>query len=97
VRTWFQAFAFEFNLYRLRFGRSTLNRVKEFTIPGPGEYKAGSALTDSRAVTGPFKSASTRPDPNGNKAELLPPGPAFYKPASVSKKSFHLNAHKRFV
>ena len=80
-----------------RFGRSTLNRVKQLPAPGPGEYEKPGALTDNRAVTGPFKSTSNRPDPNGNKADALPPGPAFYKPAVVGKKSFHLNAQKRFV
>ncbi len=32
------------------------------------------------------------PDP-----ELLPPGPAYYNPDSVSKKSFHLNARQRWL
>ena len=81
-----------------RFGRSTLNRVKQFTVPGPGEYNdLPGALSDNKAVTGPFKSMSNRPDPNGKKPEALPPGPAFYTPAVVGKKSFHLNAQKRFV
>lgn len=75
-----------------------MNRVKEFTVPGPGEYSSiPGALSGKRAVTGPFRSTSHRPDPSGQKAEALPPGPAFYKPATVGKKSFHLNAHKRFV
>ena len=32
------------------------------------------------------------PDP-----ELLPPGPAYYNPDNVSKKSFHLNARQRWL
>ena len=82
-----------------RFGTSTLNRAPKMVVPGPGEYRRSGAFSDDKAVTGPFKSTSNRPDPNGHKAELLPPGPAYYKPANniLGKKSFHLNAHKRFV
>mmetsp|Transcript_1731 Transcript_1731/g.3908 ORF Transcript_1731/g.3908 Transcript_1731/m.3908 type:complete len:398 (+) Transcript_1731:261-1454(+) len=80
-----------------RFGRSTLNRVKEFKVPGPGTYGAKSGLNKHRAVTGVFKSTSDRSDPVAH-AEALPPGPAFYKSEGpVGKKSFHLNSLKRFV
>ena len=80
-----------------RFGRSTLGRVKHEGNPGPGAYEAPSALHERRAVVGPFKSTSDRIGTAGGKATAAPPGPAFYNPGMVGKKSFHLNAQKRFV
>jgi len=67
--------------------------------------KASKSGLNNNGASGAFKSTSDRPDPThyrtpeerGWKAEALPPGPAFYKPADAGRKSFHLNVCKRFV
>lgn len=72
-------------------------KTKNDTLPGPGAYFINltkkvekTAINSSSA----FKSASRR----GNDFKSTkPPGPAFYRPNRVEKKSHHLNASKRWV
>lgn len=75
------------------------NRKKKMEPPpGPGHYHENIHDRQDEPVlvsSSFFMSNVARirgPDP-----ELLPPGPAYYNPDNVSKKSFHLNARQRWL
>lgn len=72
---------------------------EETASPGPGSYynpEASSSLSkmSEASSSSVFKSKTKR---GLQRPRANPPGPAFYKPVAVFKKSHHLNAIKRWV
>lgn len=79
-----------------RFGIPFERKTVDDDVPGPGAY-APTIKTVPRvsASSHVFLSNVNR---LGTKSKAVkPPGPAFYKPAPISKKSFLLNASRRWV
>ena len=80
-----------------RFGKPYMKKTIDDDPPGPGSYyrmtERGRALVSSSWGLSKSK--------RGIEAQLggtrRPPGPAFYKPAKAMKKSFMLNAGRRWV
>jgi len=64
------------------------------TTPGPGTYDTYEPKPASNS-TSVFKSTSAKTC--SNKQTTTPPGPAFYKPATNLKRSFHLNATRAWI
>lgn len=80
-----------------RFGRPNEKRTSTMLTPGPGSYESKSGLNPN-GTSGAFQSTSLRTDAFGQgNPSAMPPGPAFYHPAVNDKKSFHLNARKRWM
>eukprot|EP00239_Pterosperma_sp_CCMP1384_P007029 CAMPEP_0197855260 /NCGR_PEP_ID=MMETSP1438-20131217/26270_1 /TAXON_ID=1461541 /ORGANISM="Pterosperma sp., Strain CCMP1384" /LENGTH=381 /DNA_ID=CAMNT_0043470299 /DNA_START=345 /DNA_END=1487 /DNA_ORIENTATION=+ len=84
-----------------RFGIPTEPRVIREEVPGPGAYSSSNTVGAYTTTTGSqsvFLSATARyQDEMSTVAGLAkPPGPAFYNPMNLGKKSFNLNARKRW-
>ena len=78
-----------------RFGRPMKVKVSQFSVPGPGTYNLHPKdLEKSPVNSSAFMSESDR-DPL---KIVRNPGPAFYRPIIIAKKkSFHLNAERKWV
>mmetsp|Transcript_18514 Transcript_18514/g.63093 ORF Transcript_18514/g.63093 Transcript_18514/m.63093 type:complete len:92 (-) Transcript_18514:61-336(-) len=83
-----------------RFGNPVDPRVARAHVPGPGTYEHDD-LVGTSGVSGAavFVSTTTRQIDKEMTFGALgkPPGPAFYNPTVVDKKSFHLNGRKRWM
>lgn len=83
-----------------RFGVPIEPRVNRGCVPGPGAYEAPGTI-GTRGVSGASAFVST----TGREIDRImtvgalnkPPGPAFYNPIHVDKKSFHLNGRKLWM
>jgi len=77
-----------------RFGQPYVRKTVQESTPGPGWY--GQETEQKRAVaSSSFFMSGVRRD-NAQGAQK-PPGPAYYKPDLVNKKSFLLNATRKWV
>lgn len=77
-----------------RFGQPYVRKTVQESTPGPGWY--GQEAENHRAVaSSSFFMSATRRDGSG--VAQKPPGPAYYKPDLVNKKSFLLNATRKWV
>lgn len=93
-----RASSFFSNTQHDRYGRPYVRKVTTGDTPGPGAYTADVTAEAPRltAASATFLSASDRGADPFRKA-VRPPGPAFYKPEPVGRKSFLLNAAQRWV
>lgn len=68
-------------------------------LPGPGAYDVASQGLQAcqTSISSPFASKVPRSNFPVKRNPQEPPGPAFYKASLPGRKSFHLNARKRFV
>jgi len=85
------------NLNCDRWGVPFERKTMDDNVPGPGAYSKPVVHTTTRvsASSHVFLSNVHR---LGNRSKgVKPPGPAFYKPSQVPKKSFLLNAARRWV
>ena len=83
-----------------RFGRPYARKTTQDPVPGPGAYGNVTEDTAPRALAS--SSAFLSETKRGIDAQLgagggKPPGPAFYRPRQKMKKSFLLNASRRWV
>ena len=78
-----------------RFGQPLRPKRAKSGVPGPGAYTVSGEKREKLPVSGAvFMSESKRDDSFLSKA----PGPAFYRPVILpKKKSFHLNAERKWV
>jgi hypothetical protein len=78
-----------------RFGHLLRPKRARSGVPGPGAYEVTRELKERQPVCGAaFMSESKRDGRGMAKA----PGPAFYRPTIVAKKkSFHLNAERKWL
>lgn len=77
-----------------RFGRSARStHSADFVARGPGAYTPTEAKSPYKGMVSVFASKTVRIAD----AATLAPGPAFYSPQYVTKKSFHLNTGKANV
>jgi hypothetical protein len=76
-----------------RFGDAYVKRTMADATPGPGWYGTEAERQRGVASSSFFMSATGRSGDRGRKA----PGPAFYKPDRTIKKSFLLNATRKWV
>merc|ERR1712070_949793 len=76
-----------------RFGQPYVKRTMVDATPGPGWYGKEGERERGVASSSFFMSGTGRSGDNGRKA----PGPAFYKPENPTKKSFLLNATRKWV
>eukprot|EP00946_MAST-07B_sp_MAST-7B-sp1_P000428 g428.t1 len=83
-----------------RFGKPYARKTTQDPVPGPGAY--GNHTQDTRPRALASSSAFLSETKRGIDAQLgggggKPPGPAFYRPRLKMKKSFMLNAAKKWV
>ena len=83
-----------------RFGRPYARKTTQDPNPGPGAY--GNHTMDTRPRALASSSAFLSETKRGIEAQLgggggKPPGPAFYRPRHKMKKSFMLNAARKWV
>jgi hypothetical protein len=82
-----------------RFGQPYARKTTQDPVPGPGAY--GNITEDTRPKGLASSSAFLSQTKRGIDAVMgtggKPPGPAFYRPRQKMKKSFLLNASKRWV
>lgn len=72
-----------------RFGSPYEHMTERLVIPGPGAYEDGMSVSDDKSVASSFMVSKTeRIKPPFNKRPLIIPGPAFYNPTVIEKKSF---------
>lgn len=83
------------NANKDRFGKSYVPRTVESSTPGPGWYGSEKDVPRAVASSSFFMSASKRG--NANEQAAKPPGPAYYKPEPTWKRSFLLNATRKWV
>lgn len=72
-----------------RFGQPYVRKTVQESTPGPGWYGQETSQPRAVASSSMFMSGVRREDGTGPQK---PPGPAYYKPDLVNKKSFLLNA-----
>ncbi|KAH9086162.1 hypothetical protein LEN26_020399 [Aphanomyces euteiches] len=79
-----------------RFGRSLEHKAEIFEVPGPGAYERTAPPTNAsaKASLSVFKSSVARGHVDRTSKA---PGPAFYKPASPTKRSHLLNSSKKWL
>ena len=83
-----------------RFGQPYARKTTQDPVPGPGAY--GDHTVDTRPKALASSSAFMSETKRGIEAQLgtgggKPPGPAFYRPRHNMKKSFMLNAARKWV
>merc|ERR1711865_1334559 len=83
------------NANKDRFGKSYVPRTVDTSTPGPGWYGSESDVPRAVASSSFFMDATKRGG-GGNVVAAKPPGPAYYKPEPGWKRSFLLNATRKW-
>ena len=79
-----------------RFGKPVDPKVNRAVSPGPGAYSLGSAGKPG-GTSSVFLSTTDRNASSGLYTSAKAPGPCWYKPNTIDRKSFHLNTKKRWM
>lgn len=77
-----------------RFGKPYVSKTVQESTPGPGWYGQEAEKPRSVASSSFFMSGVRR---DGVQLSQKPPGPAYYKPDLVNRKSFMLNATRKWI
>lgn len=79
-----------------RFGKPFVAKASHYDTPGPGYYDQNGSFVPAKAEAShpAFVSTTDRMFGGGGRGA---PGPAYYNPVAPSKKSFHLNANRRWL
>lgn len=85
------------NLKHNRWGIPFDRKTVDDSVPGPGAYITPKRTSTKVSASSHVFLSNVHRLGVKNRAQIKPPGPAFYKPAPVPQKSFLLNAARRWV
>ncbi len=80
-----------------RFGRPSQALARRAPVPGPGAYRPADSTGPPGGAAWAFASGVARAVLEDGSSRPGVPGPAYYNPSMLGKKSFNLNAARRWV